>query len=126
MEIFMKKTLFIVSLLLLGFSIGTHAQDQTDLAFSYNRDTVYQGPFSPSMVFNRYERIKIWFPSKRFESLQKISCTEARSALEQNGTWNGNLADDGQCLEPGEAPDWATGNYLNFLSEKTQRKKTNP
>lgn len=127
LESHMKKNIVFPVLLLLLATLSNPAfsKDQTEKFLSFNNSTNYKGPFKSVQMFKRNEDRKIWFASKRFQSAREITCSVALATLRENGTWIGNLADNGQCLKPAEAPEWTTGNYLNFLSEKNnkQRKK---
>jgi len=115
----MKKTALILCLLLIGFAFCAQAAERAKGPHTYDQKTAYDGPFKSSLLFVRYERNNLWYPSKRFQSKSQISCAEAYLAL-QKGPWLGNLDDDGSCLGVEEAPQWATGNYLNFLFNKNK------
>ncbi len=90
---------------------------------SYHAGYSYQGPFKTKEVFIRGEGKVIWYLSSQFNKIDQITCREASSALRNEGTWIGNLDDNGQCLDPGEAPEWTSGNYLNYLTEKNKARR---
>ncbi|SHJ35024.1 hypothetical protein SAMN02745165_02147 [Malonomonas rubra DSM 5091] len=119
----MKKLSFVLLFLLFVLVIGAHADKRPENLLAYDQDVSYEGPFDTKGIFKRSERKKIWYPSKRFQTVRQIRCAEAYLAL-QEGTWTGNLGDNGQCLDPGEGKDWVTGNYLNFLRQKTIHKSS--
>lgn len=115
----MKKLTFILLFLLLAFAVSASAKKQVENPLVYDQDVVYQGQFKATQVYVRYDTNRFWYPSKRFESTRQIRCEEASLGI-QGGLWIGNISDEGQCEDPGEAPEWATGNYLNFLLEKSR------
>lgn len=122
----MKKLTVILFLLLFALAVCANAEKKSENSLLYDQSVTYKGMFKSTQMFNRYERTKNWFPNKELKVLKEVSCGEARMALQRKGIWTGNLSDDGQCQDPGEAPQWATGNYLNFLSEKAQKSKQLP
>lgn len=114
-------TILLISTLLFCVALSVSAQDQPKDMFVYDHSSTYDGPFKSSALYKRGENKIIWFASGQLKSIREVSCTTARSSLQANGTWVGNLSLEGECLDPGEAPEWTTGNYLNYLSEKNRR-----
>jgi hypothetical protein len=56
----------------------------------------------------------MWRPNLKPEHLRNVTCSQAKRALEQDGTWYGRITRNGGCGN-GDDTTWATGNYLNFL-----------
>lgn len=118
----------IILLLALAFTAVTFtgtasAKDQTEGADIFSYYTKYQGPFKSKQLYKRSEGKMIWYASTRFQKLKDISCQEASLKLRTRGTWTGNLSDKGECLGSAEASEWTTGSYLNYLSEKNNKKR---
>jgi hypothetical protein len=75
-----------------------------------------------SQLYKRTEINQIWSVSNRPKTLSDLTCNKSHETLITLGTWIGNLSDNGECLGYAEAPEWTTGNYLNYLSVKTKQK----
>ncbi|RKX24149.1 MAG: hypothetical protein DRP47_11820 [Candidatus Zixiibacteriota bacterium] len=114
----MKKMLLpLVVSFLLFLSISAFAQNQTEDLYIYNHNTKYDGSFDAERVYLYNDADGIW---QGFKTMRQFKCSDARRALISTGSWVGNLSDDGQCLGDAEAPEWTSGNYLNFRHEKNK------
>jgi hypothetical protein len=80
----------------------------------YLPENTYAGFYQPQRVYKLNSSTGLWSPEKR-ATTAAYPCTSARLDLEQKGTWTGNLDDQGRCVGNAEAPQRATGNYLNYL-----------
>jgi len=84
----------------------------------YDKNTIYSGDYSTATVY--YRSRGHWDPSYIFrDSTVNITCVEARTALENEGFYNGKIQIDTQC-GGNENQFLRTGNYLNFLSTVDQ------
>lgn len=110
-----KMTLLLAIALLLVFVIPVYAQNQTEGLYVYNHEIKYDGSFETELVYLYNEADAIW---QTFMAMKQFKCYEARNSLMSKGTWIGNISDDGQCLGNAEAPEWTSGNFLNFRHEK--------
>ena len=119
----MKKTISLLAVMLLfGLIAPAFAQDQKEEQPIYNHNTIYAGSFTARQLYLRGENKTIWDSSNRPKSIKDLGCDKAYTSLRDSGIWIGNLSDSGQCLGSGEAPEWTSGNYLNFLSEINKMK----
>lgn len=113
----MKKLALLFLVLLLFVAVTPLcAQNLTKEQPIYLHDVIYEGSFKTYQLYNRSEIKRIWYESKRPRTVDQLVCSEANTRLLSIGVWVGNLSDDGKCLGYAEAPEWTSGNYLNFLS----------
>lgn len=120
----MKKMLKI-GLFLLFFSLGfvpltlasAPGKEQTQVPGDYLPENTYTGFYRPQRVYIFNPNTRMWSPEKRAKTAN-YSCIRARLDLEQKGIWTGNLDDQSRCIGDAEAPQRATGNYLNYLQQK--------
>ena len=116
----MKKMTFLFTVsLLFTLAISASAQEQTQDKkqdpFIYRHSINYSGNFKTDHVYLYNKADHIW---QDFKTMDQFKCYDAKAALQITGKWVGNLSDDGQCLGDAEAPEWISGNYLNFRHEK--------
>lgn len=113
------KNLILLSMIAFLFilAIPVYAQNQTEGSYLYNHNIKYDGSFEANRVYLYNEADGIW---QTFKSMNQFRCYEARTSLVSKGTWIGNISDEGQCLGSAEAPEWTSGNYLNFKHEKNK------
>lgn len=115
----MKKIILLsVFALVSTFVLPVYAQNQKDELSIYNHNIKYHGSFETDRVYLYNEADAIW---QGFKTLNQFKCYEARTALTTTGAWVGNISDDGQCLGAAEAPEWTSGNFLNFRHEKINK-----
>lgn len=117
----MKKTLRLGLLfLLLGLVCmplalaSTQTDEEARVLAEYLPENTYTGFYQPQRVYTLNPSTGLWSPEKR-ATTAAYPCRSARFELEQKGTWTGNLDDQGRCVGNAEAPQRATGNYLNYL-----------
>lgn len=115
---FLFATFFLLSGLTYALDL-----DKVEKLPSYDYQVKYEGPFKTNQLYNRTEINIIWTNIKRPDGLSNIQCPEAINTLKTIGFWLGNLSDRGECLGNAEAPEWTSGNYLNFLSFKRKLEK---
>jgi len=111
----MRTLLIVLALLLLAASPALAEKKETA---EYDGTLHYKGIYKPARLYQLDERSQIWYAAKRPVLWEKMLCDKARSILRTKGKWRGNLSDAGACLGDAEAPLWATGNYLNYLTTK--------
>ena len=85
------------------------------LAGDYQPDQTYSGLFVPNRIYKYNQPFKMWNPDRKYPKVNSFTCQTARSAFSQTGTWTGVIHPDGSCGLNEEAPQRATGNYLNYL-----------
>ncbi|MFZ5876901.1 MAG: hypothetical protein ACOYXU_10905 [Nitrospirota bacterium] len=73
--------------------------------------------FESARIYHITHHTEGWAGSKRPALLNQITCREARTALQERGFWRGPLSVTGGCGS-GEPTEWATGNFLNFQSNR--------
>ncbi len=121
----MKTKLFVAVLLLvlllpgLALAAGKKNKGETpksETVAEYQPDGRYAGIYKWERLYILSSRTKTWFASKAPKVWGTLPCQSARVALREKGHFLGNLSDDGRCLGDAEAPQWASGNYLNFMT----------
>ena len=105
----------IVLLLVLVLPTLTLADKPAATASEYQAEERYAGTFKWERLYKFHDQKQTWFASKNPRVWSTVPCYVARDALRITGHWLGNLAEDGTCAGYAEAPEWAAGNYLNFL-----------
>ncbi|ORJ59136.1 hypothetical protein [Geothermobacter hydrogeniphilus] len=114
------KYLALIPLFLLLMTIPSLATDDGG-DDAYISTTPYPGIYQADRLYQYDDREQIWYGAKRPKLWTTLPCDQARTTLRERGSWTGNLSDSGQCLGDAEAPTWASGNYLNYLTEKNDR-----
>ena len=104
----MKKVLMLALLILLGFPLAT-------LADGYQPDKTYEGLFVNDRLYRLDNRSSMWSPDRAYTHADSFKCFAARNELSTKGTWTGVVITDYNCAANDEAPQRATGNYLNYL-----------
>ncbi len=92
-------------------------QDRASDDGAYHPEETYQGVYAPSQLYRIVFGTDTWAGSRRPARVNQITCRDARTALEQRGFWRGQLSVTGAC-ESGEPTEWATGNFLNFQTNR--------
>jgi hypothetical protein len=110
-----KMVMVLLALMLLPWSAPLAAEATAESPPAYQSTTTYAGIYKADRLYQLNSVEQTWYASQRFRTWTSLSCSEARGALFNQGTWVGNLTDAGACAGHAEAPSWATGNYLNYL-----------
>lgn len=120
-------TLLLTSLIFISTVVSAAETTVEDLSknLSYDYLTNYDGSFKTNRLYLRTEINQLWSRSNRPKTLSEIICTESLNALRANGTWIGNLSNGGKCLGYAEAPEWTTGNYMNFITIRSKQNNAN-
>jgi hypothetical protein len=113
----------IVSLLLSALPCLAAAEQESDVE-SYDYTQTYAGRFESDQLYQRSANKPDW--QRTHDTISDINCDEALDALQEDGTWTGNLSREGECLGSGEAPERTSGNYRNYLNQKTEDPDTIP
>lgn len=115
----MKKRSIIV-LLILGFMFfgaALSSAKESNSEQEYMAEVNYPGFYVNNRVYILNSVDQTWYPDDR-KWVKAFNCQRARLDLESLGFWVGNLDNDGRCDGDDEAPQRATGNYLNYLVSK--------
>lgn len=118
----MKKILMLALLTLLGLPLAA-------LADGYQADKTYEGLFVNNRLYRLDNGSAMWSPDRVYKYADSFKCFAARNALHEKGTWTGVVISDYSCAANDEAPQRATGNYLNYLQTVAPAKdktKSNP
>jgi hypothetical protein len=119
MEAIMKKMSWVLLVMVVSvvFAVsGVAQQKNTALpGAGYRPQVNYQGAYKSNLIFFRYSKKDAWRRKPRMDSLKSVSCQNALDRLNSIGKWQGNLNPDGSCGgNNNEAPEWATGNRINY------------
>ncbi len=115
----MKKISWVLIVMVVSvfFAVSGVAQQNNKalLGTSYRPQVNYQGAYKSNLIFFRYTKRDAWRRKPRMDSLQSVSCQNALDRLNSIGKWQGRLNPDGSCeRNNNEAPEWATGNRINY------------
>jgi hypothetical protein len=83
---------------------------------AYNHLATYKGIYEPKRIYKRTAPSGGWTGNRNPSHLNQVRCPEAYAALNAGRLWTGNFSKDGSCGNPAEPPEWALGNYLNYLN----------
>jgi hypothetical protein len=92
-----------------GSKTGTHVGGKP-----YNSAVTYGGVFEGNRIYKKRYAEALWISDSKPAKIFLVKCQEAAQRLSSNGTWIGNLNQDGSCGPSAEPATWATGNYLNY------------
>jgi hypothetical protein len=81
----------------------------------YTSEYQYAGIYDRTRLYRRYPGAIEWRAGREPALLEEVTCGSARGRLARYGIWSGALHADGTCWNS-EPQDYATGNYLNYLS----------
>lgn len=112
----MLRTALVIFLVVGCVSVASGATGKSSAGAGYQTRLVYAGPFTADRLYQLDAARETWFASSAPKYWAKLPCLTARVDLEELGEWVGNLTEAGACAGTIEAPRWATGNYLNFLT----------
>lgn len=85
------------------------------LAADYQSDQQYGGFYANARIYKLNKNFRMWDPDRQYPNMNSFKCQLAADAFAKTGTWTGVVYSDGTCAENAEAPQRATGNYLNYL-----------
>jgi hypothetical protein len=114
----MKKICFPIVLVgflaLSGITSGESKPWTVPAGNGYDPHASYQGVYEKDRVYRKRAGSELWFGVKKPSKVYTVKCSSAAHSLGTQGTWIGNLREDGSCGSSAEPGEWAVGNYLNF------------
>ncbi|HEY7746719.1 MAG TPA: hypothetical protein VIA07_10300, partial [Desulfuromonadales bacterium] len=82
-----KMVMVLLALMLLPWSAPLAAEATAESPPAYQSTTTYAGIYKADRLYQLNSVEQTWYASQRFKAWTSLSCSEARSALFNQGTW---------------------------------------